>query len=69
MTLKEPHVIQTIPRKGYRLVLQVRPVRRKAHRRYVIGSLVLLAMLGIAIAATVFSAIRPRPFIPLQCYP
>ena len=67
---KEPHVIQTIPRKGYRLVLQVRPVRRKAHRRYVIGSLVLLAMLGIAIAYRVFrhppSSIHSLAVLPLK---
>jgi TolB-like protein/DNA-binding winged helix-turn-helix (wHTH) protein/Tfp pilus assembly protein PilF len=47
---KEPKVIQTIPRKGYRLVPQVRPVKKRTLRPYLIGSLVLLATLTMAMA-------------------
>lgn len=47
---KEPHVIQTIARKGYRLVPQVSPVKRKTSRRYLIALLVLLAALVAGIA-------------------
>mgnify|MGYP001791875164 CR=1 FL=1 len=67
---KEPHVIQTIPRKGYRLVPQVGPVKKKARRQYVIGALVALAMLGVAIGYGLFrhppSSIHSLAVLPLK---
>ncbi len=47
---REPHVIQTIARKGYRLVPQVSPVKKKTSRRYLIAPLVLLATLVAGLA-------------------
>ena len=47
---KEPHVIQTIARKGYRLVPQVSPVKKKTSRRYLIAPVVLLATLVAGLA-------------------
>jgi TolB-like protein/tetratricopeptide (TPR) repeat protein len=67
---KEPKVIQTIPRKGYRLVPQVGPVKKKTLRRYLIGSLVLLATLVVAISYARFrnhpSAIHSLAVLPLK---
>lgn len=67
---KEPHVIQTIPKKGYRLVLQVVPIRRPTP--YFILSLALLALLSVAIVYARFrhslmrSSIRSVAVLPLK---
>ena len=67
---REPHIIQTIARKGYRLVPEVRPVKKKTFRRYVTGSLVILTMLGIAIAYRLLrhppSSIHSLTVLPLN---
>ena len=53
---KEPRVIQTIPRKGYRLVLTVHQVGRKTFLRYLIPLATLLLLFGVAM--TLFRARR-----------
>ena len=67
---KDPHFIQTIPRKGYRLVPQAEPIKQKTFQRYLIGSLVLLAILAVAIAYARFprppSSIRSLAVLPLD---
>ncbi|HET7208133.1 MAG TPA: FlgO family outer membrane protein [Terriglobales bacterium] len=69
---KEPHVIQTIPRKGYRLVPPVVPIRQSAAPLYLLASLALLVVLSAVIAYERFghsasqSAIRSLVVLPLK---
>lgn len=69
---KEPHVIQTIPRKGYRLVPHVVPIRQAAAPPYWIVSLAFLALLSAAIAYSRFrhsparSSIHSLAVLPLK---
>jgi TolB-like protein/Tfp pilus assembly protein PilF len=58
---EKPTFIETIPRKGYRLlppVESVKPVKREMFRRYLIVSVILIVMLGGLIA---YVRVRPRP--------
>src|SRR5215467_7563757 len=62
---KEPRIILTIPRKGYRLIPQVEPVKlvqRKMSWRFLIASVLLCALLGLAIA---YVSLHPSPH-PIQ---
>jgi TolB-like protein/DNA-binding winged helix-turn-helix (wHTH) protein/thioredoxin-like negative regulator of GroEL len=54
---KEPRIIQTIPRKGYRLVPRVEPVKQKTFQRYLIAS---LAFAVILLAALAYVRFRPH---------
>jgi TolB-like protein/DNA-binding winged helix-turn-helix (wHTH) protein len=71
--VKDPHVIQTIPRKGYRLVLRAEPVeqiKKKNLRRYLMAAVVLCLALGLAITYARFRhpppPIRSLAVLPLR---
>jgi TolB-like protein/tetratricopeptide (TPR) repeat protein/DNA-binding winged helix-turn-helix (wHTH) protein len=61
---EKPTFIETIPRKGYRLlplVESVKPVKREMFRRYLIVPVILIVMLGGLIA---YVRLRPRSLPP-----
>lgn len=68
---ERPTFIETIPRKGYRLlppVESVKPVKREMFRRYLIVSVILIVMLGVLIAYARFHPL-PSPIHSLAVLP
>jgi Tol biopolymer transport system component/DNA-binding winged helix-turn-helix (wHTH) protein len=58
---KEPHVIETIPRRGYRLLAKVSPITTRRRRTAVVVGLTLLTVLVLAVA---FVLLRKPPEPP-----
>src|SRR5262249_51711904 len=48
---KEPRFIETIPKRGYRLIPIVKPVGRKPFPRYVIALAAILVLFGVAMTS------------------
>lgn len=70
---RDPHVIQTVPRKGYRLLLLAEPVgkiKSRKTRRYVTAGVLLCLALGVAVTYARFrhpaSSLRSLAVLPLK---